>query len=64
MIECDYEDPMDEIYAIRRKISAECDHDIDKLMIRARARMEQDLATGRRRYVRLPIVRRTPVVVQ
>ena len=53
-----YEDPMDEIYAIRRKISAECGYDVNQLIARAKARMAEDIALGRRRYVRLPIARR------
>ena len=57
------DDPMDEIYAIRQKISAKYGHDVRRLAAAARERMERDIAAGTRKYVRLPIARRTPAVV-
>ena len=53
----DYEDPIDEIYAIRAKISAKYGHDVWRIAQAAHERMLRDEATGRRRYVRLPIAR-------
>ena len=57
------EDPMEEVYAIRRKISAECGYDVNRVIARAKARMERDVQSGSRRYVRLPIARRAQVMV-
>jgi len=59
----DYEDPMEEIYAIRRKISERCGHSIDRLFELLADRQIKDEANGIH-YVNLPIVRRTPSVVQ
>lgn len=56
------EDPMEEIYAIRREISARYGHDVYRLAEVAKEWMKRDEANGIR-YVRLPIVRRTPTVV-
>ena len=58
------DDPMDEIYAIRRKISAKYGHDVHRLAAAAHERMKRDIANGTRTYVRLPIVRRTSSVVE
>ena len=58
-----YEDPMEEIYAIRRKISAECGYDVNRVIARAKARMNRDVQNGSRHYVRLPIARRAQVMV-
>lgn len=55
-------DPMEEIYAIRREISAQYGHDVYRLAEAAKEWMKRDEANGIR-YVRLPIVRRTPTVV-
>lgn len=52
-----FADPMDEIYAIRRRISAKYSHDVRLVAEAARQRMIRDEATGKRTYVRLPIVR-------
>ena len=57
-----YEDPIDEIYAIRRKISAECGYDIARIIERAKNRMARDIAAGSRRYVTLPIARIAPAM--
>lgn len=56
------EDPMEEIYAIRREISARYGHDVYRLAEAAKEWMKRDEANGIR-YVRLPIVRCTPTVV-
>ena len=57
-----YDDPLDEVYAIRRRISAKYGNDIH--LIFAAARKEQRRAEARGvQYVRLPIVRRGSVVV-
>jgi len=55
-------DPMEEVYAIRRKMSAQYGHDVRRLAEAAKEWMRRDQAEGRV-YVRLPIVRRTPSVV-
>ena len=57
-----YDDPLDEVYAIRRRISAKYGNDIH--LIFAAAREEQRRAESRGvQYVRLPIARRGPAVV-
>ena len=57
------EDPiMDEVYAVRRKISERYGHDIHRLFEAMRQRKAKDEANGIR-YVKLPVVRREPVVV-
>jgi len=61
--EFDFDDPMDEIYAIRKKRSQQFGHDIRRIVQAACERMHRDLASGTRNYVRLPIVRRPPSVV-
>ena len=58
-----YEDPMEEVYAIRRKISAECGYDVNRVIARAKARMKSDAQSGSRCYVRLPIARRAQVMI-
>lgn len=50
-------DPMEELYAIRQKLSAKYGHDVWRIAEAARERMLRDEATGRRKYVRLPIAR-------
>lgn len=52
-----FADPMDEIYAIRRRISAKYCHDVHRIAEAARERMIRDEAMGKRKYVRLPIAR-------
>ena len=57
-----YDDPLDEVYAIRRRISAKYGNDIHRIF--AAAREEQRRAEARGvRYVRLPIARRESAVV-
>ena len=57
------EDPvMDEVYAVRRKISERYGHDVHRLFEAMRQRKAKDEAKGIR-YVELPIVRREPAVV-
>ena len=57
-----YDDPLDEVYAIRRRISAKYGNDIH--LILAASREEQRRAEARGvQYVRLPIARREPAVV-
>ena len=58
MTELDFDDPMDWVYEVRRRISEECGHDINRIFDKAIERQRQDELTGRRRYVRLPIARR------
>lgn len=57
------EDPiMDEVYAVRRKISERYGHDIHRLFEAMRQRKARDEANGIH-YVKLPIARREPAVV-
>ena len=57
------EDPiMDEVYAVRRKISERYGHDIHRLSEAMRQRKANDEANGIH-YVKLPIARHNPVVV-
>ena len=57
-----YDDPLEEVYAIRRRISAKYGNDIH--LIFAAAREEQRRAEARGvQYVRLPIARRGSAVV-
>ena len=55
----EYEDPIDEIYAIRKELSAEYGHDLNRIFADADAWRKRDEAAGFK-YVRLPIVRTTP----
>ena len=57
----DYEDPMDEIYAIRRKISAQFGNNIRKIAEAAKEWRRQDEASGRK-YVSLPTARVSPAM--
>ena len=54
-------DPMEEVYSIRREISAQYGHDVYRLAEAAKEWMKRDQANGIR-YVRLPIARRAPTV--
>jgi hypothetical protein len=45
-----YEDPMDEIYAIRRMISERYGHDVRRIAAAARERMKREEAEGSRTY--------------
>jgi hypothetical protein len=55
-----YDPVMEEIYAARRKISERYNHDVWRIAQAAHERMLRDEATGRRKYVRLPVVRVKP----
>ena len=55
-----YDPVMEEIYDIRRKISKRYNHDVWRIAQAAHERMLRDEATGRRKYVRLPIARVVP----
>ena len=57
LTELDFDDPMEWIYEVRRRISEKYDHDIRKLMAATAERMHEEEAKGRR-YVTLPIARR------
>ncbi len=63
LTELDFDDPMDWVYEVRRRISEKYGHDINRIIAASIERQRQDELTGRRHYVRLPIVRRTPTVV-
>lgn len=59
-----YDDPLDEIYAIRREISERCGHDVDRLFALMSEKQRQDESRGIHiTFARLPIVRRTPLGV-
>lgn len=51
-----YKDPMEELYAIRRQISAQYGHDVHKVFTAACKRQQEEEARGVK-YIRLPIVR-------
>jgi len=55
----EYEDPIDEIYAIRKELSAEYGHDLNRIFADADAWRKRDEAAGFK-YVRLPIARTAP----
>ena len=59
--EWNFEDPIDEIYAIRQKISSQYGHDIHRLFADAEAWRKRDEAAGFK-YVRLPIARVAPAM--
>ena len=54
-----YQDPLDEIYAIRRKISAQFGNDMRRIAEAAKEWRKRDEADGFK-YVRLPIARVAP----
>jgi hypothetical protein len=56
-----YEDPMDEIYAIRRMISERYGHDVRRIAEAAREWRRQDEAAGRK-YISLPTNRVAPAM--
>ncbi len=56
-----YEDPIDEICAIRRKISAQFGNNIRKIAEAAKEWRRQDEASGRK-YVSLPSARIAPAM--
>ena len=57
----DYEDPIDEIYAIRRKISAQFGNNIRKIAEAAKEWRKQDEASGIK-YVSLPSAQIAPAM--
>ena len=61
--EWDYEDPIDEIYAIRRIISERYGHDLRRIAAAARERMLREEAEGTRTYVHLPNAHIAPAMV-
>ena len=54
--EWNYADPLDEVFAIRRELSAEYGHDLDRIFADGNAWRKCDEAAGFK-YVRLPIAR-------
>ena len=54
-----YQDPMEEVYAVRRAISAKYGHDIYRLAEAIAAQQREAEAKGRK-YVRLPIAYASP----
>jgi len=62
MTELDFADPMDWVYEVRRRISEECGHDIRRLFDAVGKEQREAEARGVK-FVRLPIARRSRVVV-
>jgi len=62
MTELDFADPMDWVYEVRRRISEKHGHDIRRLFEAVGEEQRKAEARGVK-FVRLPIVRRTPSVV-
>ena len=62
MTELDFEDPIDWLYEVRRRISEKYGHDLDRYFDALRQRRAVDEANGIH-YVRLPIARRKSAVV-
>ena len=58
----DYDDPIDEIYAIRRKISEQYGHDVNRYFDAMIARQSESESQGAA-FVRLPIARVAPAMV-
>ena len=64
MTELDFEDPLEWVYEVRRRISEKYGHDVRRHTEALLAKRRQDEARGIHvNYVRLPIARRTPTVV-
>ena len=57
--DCKSDDPMDEVYAVRREISERYGHDIDRYFEAMLERHRDDEATGRRKYLRPPARRKS-----
>ena len=51
-----FDDPMDEIYAMRRNVAEKYDYSLDRIFEAAAARQREDEANGMV-YIRLPIGR-------
>lgn len=65
MTELDFDDPMDWVYEIRRRISQKYGYDLERHTAALLEKRRQDEARGIHvNYVRLPIARRVPIVVQ
>jgi len=62
LTELDFDDPMEWVYEVRRRISEKCGHSIDRLFEYTAESQRKAEARGVK-FVRLPIVRRTPSVV-
>ena len=61
MTELDFEDPLDWVYEVRRRISEKYGHDIKRYTAALLKKQRQKEAQGIHiNYVRLPIVRRIP----
>ena len=54
-----YQDPVEEVYAIRRAVSAKYGHDVYRLAEAIAAQQREAEAKGRK-YVRLPIAHNSP----
>ena len=52
----EFEDPIDEVYAVRRKISSRYGNDVRKIVAAAREWLKQDVTAGRV-YVSFPSAR-------
>ena len=58
-----YDDPLEEVYAIRREISEQYGHDIHRIFVAAREWQREQEAHGVKfNFARLPIVCRNPVM--
>lgn len=65
LTELDFDDPMDWVYEVRRRISEKYGHDLERYTAALLEKRRQDEARGIHvNYVRLPIARRTPSVVE
>ena len=65
LTELDFDDPMDWVYEVRRRISEKYGHDLERYTAALLEKRRQDEARGIHvNYVRLPIVRRAPTVVE
>ena len=62
MTELDFEDPIDWVYEVRRRISEKYGHDLNRYFDALRQRRAADEANGIK-YVRLPIARVAPAMV-
>ena len=61
MTELDFDDPMDWVYEVRRRISEKYGHDLERYTAALLEKRRQDEARGIHvNYVRLPIARVTP----
>ncbi len=63
LTELDFEDPMDWVYEVRRRISEKCGHNVDRLFELVAEEQRRAEARGVK-FVRLPIARRAPTVVK